>query len=228
MKNNEKQKVNLEDFHHSESDGDPVLPSSSAASGDHAGLKKPQPQLIWFTGLSGAGKTTIAQAVEQSLNRQGRHTILLDGDTMRAGLCKDLGFSRADRIENLRRVVEVARMMLDAELMVLAAFISPFLDERQRIRRFFELGEYIEVFVDAPLELCEQRDPKGLYLKARAGKIPDFTGISSPYEIPDNPELHLETGLLRPEQCVTRVLSAIGEGPPGYVYEATSNVCGTS
>ena len=228
MKNNEKQKVNLEDFHHSEYDGDPVLPSSSAASGDHAGLKKPQPQLIWFTGLSGAGKTTIAQAVEQSLKRQGRHTILLDGDTMRAGLCKDLGFSRADRIENLRRVVEVARMMLDAELMVLAAFISPFLDERQRIRRFFELGEYIEVFVDAPLELCEQRDPKGLYLKARAGKIPDFTDISSPYEIPDNPELHLETGLLRPEQCVTRVLSAIGEGPPGYVYEATSNVCGTS
>ncbi|HSM99930.1 MAG TPA: adenylyl-sulfate kinase [Rudaea sp.] len=148
---------------------------------------------LWFTGLSGAGKSTIANQVEQRLHALGRHTYLLDGDNVRHGLNRDLGFTAEDRVENIRRVAEVARLMVDAGLIVLVSFISPFRDERRMARDLFGPGDFAEVYVDAPLELCEQRDPKGLYAKARAGELRNFTGVDSPYEPPLDPELHLRT-----------------------------------
>lgn len=150
-----------------------------------------RPLLLWFTGLSGSGKSTIAGALEQALFQQGIHTYLLDGDNVRHGLCKDLGFTAADRQENLRRVGEVARLMVDAGTVVLAAFVSPYQAERDAIRALFAPGEFLEIFVDTPLSECEQRDPKGLYKKARAGEIKHFTGIDDPYEAPVQPEIHL-------------------------------------
>lgn len=147
--------------------------------------------LLWFTGLSGSGKSTIAGALEQELFRRGVHTYLLDGDNVRHGLCKGLGFSAEDRQENLRRVGEAAKLMVDAGLVVLAAFVSPYRADRDAIRALFPEGEFVEVFVDTPLEECEQRDPKGLYKKARAGEIKHFTGISDPYEAPEQPEVHI-------------------------------------
>jgi adenylylsulfate kinase len=150
-----------------------------------------RPLLLWFTGLSGSGKSTIAGALEQALFQQGIHTYLLDGDNVRHGLCKDLGFTAADRQENLRRVGEVAKLMVDAGTVVLAAFVSPYQAERDAIRALFAPGEFMEVFVDTPLSECEQRDPKGLYKKARAGEIKHFTGIDDPYEAPVQPEIHL-------------------------------------
>lgn len=150
-----------------------------------------RPLLLWFTGLSGSGKSTIAGALEQALFQQGIHTYLLDGDNVRHGLCKDLGFTAADRQENLRRVGEVAKLMVDAGIVVLAAFVSPYQAERDAIRALFAPGEFLEVFVDTPLSECEQRDPKGLYKKARAGEIKHFTGIDDPYEAPAQPEIHL-------------------------------------
>jgi bifunctional enzyme CysN/CysC len=146
---------------------------------------------VWFTGLSGSGKSTIANRLEQFLHRDGRHTYLLDGDNVRHGLSRDLGFTEADRAENIRRVAEVARLMVDAGLIVLVAFISPFRAERRFARGLFAEGEFIEVFVDTPLGECERRDPKGLYAKARAGMLPNFTGLDSPYESPESPEIHL-------------------------------------
>ena len=150
-----------------------------------------QPALLWFTGLSGSGKSTLAGALEAELMRRGIHTYLLDGDNVRHGLCSDLGFATADRQENLRRVGEVAKLMVDAGLVVLAAFVSPYRAERAAIRARLPEGEFIEVFVDTPLSECEQRDPKGLYKKARAGEIKHFTGIDDPYEAPEQADIHL-------------------------------------
>ncbi|MGL4517615.1 MAG: adenylyl-sulfate kinase [Shewanella sp.] len=158
-----------------------------------AAQKGQQPVLLWFTGLSGAGKSTLAGALERALFEAGLHTYLLDGDNVRHGLCQELGFSAADRAENLRRVGEVAKLMVDAGLVVLSAFISPTIKERSRLRALFPAGQFIEVHVATPLVVCEQRDPKGLYVKARRGEISDFTGISSPYEAPLAPELTIDT-----------------------------------
>lgn len=155
--------------------------------------KQQAPAVLWFTGLSGSGKSTIANALDRILNAHGRHTYLLDGDNVRHGLNRDLGFTDADRVENIRRVAEVAKLMADAGLIVLVSFISPFRDERRMARELMAEGEFIEIFVDTPIEECARRDPKGLYEKARAGKIANFTGISSPYEEPEHPELHLST-----------------------------------
>ncbi|MEN0074764.1 MAG: adenylyl-sulfate kinase, partial [Paracraurococcus sp.] len=151
------------------------------------------PRVIWFTGLSGAGKSTIARLVEQRLHAEGRATMLLDGDNMRHGLNRDLGFTEPDRVENLRRVGEVAKLFVEAGLIVICAFISPFRADRQMVRDLLPVGSFVEVFVDAPLEECIQRDPKGLYAKALAGTIPNFTGIGSAYEPPEAPDLVLRT-----------------------------------
>ncbi|THK34250.1 sulfate adenylyltransferase subunit CysN [Ensifer sp. MPMI2T] len=161
--------------------------------GARSALKNQRPAVLWFTGLSGSGKSTIANALDKVLHARGKHTYLLDGDNVRHGLNRDLGFTDEDRVENIRRVAEVAKLMADAGLIVLVSFISPFRDERRMARELMEKGEFIEIFVDTPLEECARRDPKGLYEKALAGKIANFTGISSPYEAPENPELHLHT-----------------------------------
>lgn len=162
--------------------------------------------ILWFTGLSGSGKSTIANAVEHQLHQQGARTYVLDGDNIRKGLCKDLGFSDADRTENIRRIGEVSKLMLDAGVIVLTAFISPFRKDRGIVRDLVPAGDFIEIFCDAPLDICETRDPKGLYKKARAGQIPEFTGITSPYEEPENPELVLKTGSISVDECVKDVL----------------------
>ena len=156
-------------------------------------IKQQAPRCLWFTGLSGSGKSTIANLVEKKLLADGRHTYLLDGDNVRHGLNRDLGFTAADRVENIRRVAEVARLMVDAGLIVLVSFISPFRAERRMARGMFAPGDFVELFVDTPLEVAERRDVKGLYAKARAGEIRNFTGIDSPYEIPEHPELVLAT-----------------------------------
>jgi bifunctional enzyme CysN/CysC len=161
---------------------------------------------LWFTGLSGAGKTTIADLVEQGLHAQGVHTCVLDGDNVRHGLSRDLGFGDADRVENMRRVAEVAKLMAGSGLVVLVSFISPFRSERERARKLFEPGEFVEVFVDAPLAVAEERDPKGLYRKARAGEICGFTGIDGVYEAPEAPEIHLESAQLSPEAAAQQVI----------------------
>ena len=161
---------------------------------------------IWFTGLSGAGKSTIANALEQRLFTLGRHTTVLDGDNVRHGLNRDLGFTAADRVENVRRLGEVSRLMVDAGLITLVAAISPFRAERDMARQRFTDGEFIEVFVDSPLDVCETRDTKGLYAKARAGEIPNFTGLSSPYEPPLAPELHLDTASKSVEELIETLI----------------------
>lgn len=160
--------------------------------------------VLWFTGLSGSGKSTVAGALEQALHQLGVSTYLLDGDNVRHGLCRDLGFSDADRKENIRRVGEVARLMVDAGLVVLTAFISPHRAERRMVREMLGAGEFIEVFVDTPLAICEARDPKGLYKKARAGELRNFTGIGSVYEAPEQPEIHLDG-----EQLVTKLTAQL-------------------
>ena len=163
--------------------------------------------VLWLTGLSGAGKSTTANAVEQRLHALGRHSYVLDGDNLRHGLTKDLGFTTVDRVENVRRIAEVAKLFVDAGLIVLVSVISPFRDEREMARRMMEQGEFIEVFVDAPLEVCEQRDPKGLYRKARAGEIKNFTGIDSPYEPPENPEVVLKTAERSVDELADQVIA---------------------
>ncbi|HWT17270.1 MAG TPA: adenylyl-sulfate kinase, partial [Patescibacteria group bacterium] len=173
-----------------------------------AALKGQVPRCLWFTGLSGSGKSTIANLVEKRLLATGHHTYLLDGDNVRHGLNRDLGFSAEDRVENIRRVAEVARLMVDAGLIVLVSFISPFRDERRMARERFADGEFVEIFVDTPLAVCEQRDVKGLYAKARAGLIPNFTGIDSPYERPEHAELVLDTQAASTEQLAMRVVDA--------------------
>ena len=174
-----------------------------------AAQKAQRQQVVWFTGLSGAGKSTIANIVERRLVAEGRHTFMLDGDNVRHGLNKDLGFTDADRVENIRRVGEVAKLMADAGLIVLVSFISPFRAERQMVREMLPQGEFVEVFVDAPLEECEKRDVKGLYAKARAGRIPNFTGIDSPYEPPSAPELRLDTTAMTPEAAADMVVRLV-------------------
>ncbi len=172
-----------------------------------ASLSHQKPCILWFTGLSGAGKSTIANLVEKQLHAEGRQTYLLDGDNVRHGLNKDLGFTNQDRVENIRRVAEVAHLMVDAGLIVLVSFISPFRSERQMARSLVEAGEFIEVFVDTPLSLAEARDAKGLYKKARRGELKNFTGVDSPYEAPENPEIRLDTTLASPELAATRVIT---------------------
>ena len=174
-----------------------------------ARLKGQKPCVLWFTGLSGAGKSTIANLVEKTLHAMGRHTYLLDGDNVRHGLNRDLGFTEADRVENIRRVAEVAKLMVDAGLLVITAFISPFCAERRMARELLEVGEFIEVFVDTPLAIAEERDPKGLYKKARRGELKRFTGIDSPYETPETPELRLDTLGLSVEGAAERVIAQL-------------------
>ena len=173
---------------------------------EHARLKNQTPKVLWFTGLSGSGKSTIANEVEKSLNLMNRHTFLLDGDNVRHGLNKDLGFTEADRIENIRRVSEVAKLMVDAGLIVLTAFISPFRAEREMVRGLIPEGEFIEIFVDTPLEVAEARDVKGLYKKARAGDLKNFTGIDSPYEAPVNPEIRVNTVEMTPQEAAAHII----------------------
>lgn len=168
--------------------------------------KQQQAAVLWFTGLSGAGKSTVAGALEQALVARGAHTYLLDGDNVRHGLCADLGFSEADRTENLRRVGAVAGLMVDAGLIVLSAFISPLKSQREAVRQALPAGKFIEVYVATSLEECEKRDVKGLYQKARRGEIKNFTGISDPYEVPAQPDIKLDTGLLSLEQSVEQLL----------------------
>ena len=177
----------------------------------HATLKGQKPAVLWFTGLSGSGKSTIANIVEKKLAARGRHTFLLDGDNVRHGLNRDLGFTEADRIENIRRVGEVARLMADAGLIVLTAFISPFRAERELVRKMLPEGEFIEVFVDTPLEDAEKRDPKGLYAKARAGEILNFTGIDSPYEVPEDAEIVIDTMKLSAEDAADRIIEELNK-----------------
>jgi bifunctional enzyme CysN/CysC len=177
--------------------------------GNRSVLKNQKACVLWFTGLSGAGKSTIANLVEKKLFGMGRHTYLLDGDNIRHGLNRDLGFTDADRVENIRRVGEVARLMTDAGLIVLVSFISPFRSERQLARSLLGSGEFFEIYVDTPLAVAEARDPKGLYQKARAGKIRNFTGIDSPYEPPESPEIHIDTGRVSAEQAAEQVIGRL-------------------
>ena len=166
-------------------------------------------RIVWLTGLSGAGKSTLAMALERRLFDAGRNVYVLDGDIVRGGLCSDLGFSPDDRVENIRRIGEVARIMADAGLLVIVAFISPFRADRGRVRAGMPPGRFTEVHVSTPLEVCEQRDTKGLYAKARAGELSDFTGISSPYEAPESPEVRLPTEQLSVDECVDRIMAVL-------------------
>ena len=185
-------------------------------------LLNQKPCILWFTGLSGSGKSTIANAVELELFKRGRKTYLLDGDNVRHGLNKDLGFSEQDRIENIRRIGEVAKLFVDSGLIVLTAFISPFKSDRQIARSLVKYDEFIEVFIDTPLEVCEQRDPKGLYKKARDGAIKNFTGISSPYEAPEEPQIHIKTDEHSIEECVDIVINYLIKF--GYVKDINDYV----
>ena len=165
--------------------------------------------IIWFTGLSGAGKSTLAHAVEEHLHQMGCRTFVLDGDNVRHGLCGDLGFSATDRVENIRRVGEVAKLFMEAGVIVLTAFISPFREDRNKVRAMVQPGEFVEIYCQCPVEVCEQRDTKGLYKKARAGEIGQFTGISSPYEAPDRPELVVNTSERSLQDCVLQVAAEV-------------------
>jgi adenylylsulfate kinase len=167
--------------------------------------------ILWFTGLSGAGKSSLAHAVEERLHRMGCRTFVFDGDNVRHGLCSDLGFSAEDRVENIRRVGEMSKLFLEAGVMALTAFISPFRSDRSRVRSLVPHGEFFEIYCRCPLEVCEQRDVKGLYKRARAGEIKDFTGISSPYEEPEDPELVVDTGGSPLEECAARVIELLRE-----------------
>lgn len=175
--------------------------------------KAQKPCMIWFTGLSGSGKSTIANALERKIHAMHKHTYLLDGDNVRHGLNKDLGFSDSDRVENIRRIGEMGKLFIDAGLIVISAFISPFQSDRQIVRKLVNQDEFIEVFIDAPIEICEQRDPKGLYRKARCGEIKNFTGIDSPYEAPMNPDIHIKTDSMSVNKAVQYIIDTlIGKG----------------
>ncbi|MFC7048376.1 sulfate adenylyltransferase subunit CysN [Emcibacter nanhaiensis] len=180
-----------------------------------AGQKSQKPAVLWFTGYSGSGKSTVANALEKKLFGRGNHTYVLDGDNVRHGLNKDLGFTDVDRVENIRRVAETSKLMVDAGLITLVSFISPFRSERRMARELMDDGEFIEIFVNTPLEVCEQRDPKGLYKKARAGEIKNFTGFDSPYEEPDDAELNIDTTDLQPDQAADRIIDYLEE--KGYL-----------
>ncbi len=185
--------------------------------GSRSAMKNQKPCVLWFTGLSGAGKSTIANLVEKKLHSLGKHTYLLDGDNVRHGLNRDLGFTDADRVENIRRVAEAAKLMVDAGMIVLVSFISPFRSERDMAREMLEEGEFREIYVSTSLEVCEARDPKGLYRKARAGELKNFTGIDSAYEVPEHPEITVDAGLSQPEELAEEIVrTVLGEG---YVSE---------
>lgn len=169
-------------------------------------IKNQKPCILWFTGFSGSGKSTIANAVEVELNRLNKHTYLLDGDNIRLGLNKGLSFSDEDRVENIRRIGEVSKLFVDAGIIVLSAFISPFQKDRELVRNLVKKDEFIEIFIDTPLEVCESRDPKGLYKKARSGKIPNFTGISSPYEEPKNAEIVIKNDNLSVKKATQSII----------------------
>jgi len=186
-----------------------------------AQLKQQKPCLLWYTGLSGSGKSTIANAVDALLYQQGFHSYLLDGDNIRHGLNGDLGFNDEDRIENIRRLTEVAKLFVDAGLIVATAFISPFAADRKSARNKLTEGEFIEIYIDTPLALCEQRDPKGLYKKARAGEIKDFTGIDSLYDIPEKPEIHLKTAELSVVECAQIVVNYLVQ--QGFISTQTKH-----
>ena len=175
-----------------------------------AAQKLQRPRCVWLTGLSGSGKSTIANLLEKRLHNEGRHTYLLDGDNVRHGLSRDLGFTEADRVENIRRVAEVAKLMVDAGLIVIVSFISPYRAERALARALFEADEFLEIFVDTSLAECERRDPKGLYAKARRGELKNFTGIDSVYEAPESPELVLDTVERGPTACVEYAVRKLG------------------
>ena len=189
-------------------------PSSSNVRWHHAVITRPlreqlnghKSAILWFTGLSGAGKSTLAHTVEESLHRMGCRTFVFDGDNVRHNLCSDLGFSRQDRAENIRRIGEMAKLFVEAGTIALTAFISPFRADRRKVRSLVADGDFLEIYCRCPLEVCEQRDVKGLYVKARAGEIPEFTGISSPYEEPETPDLILDTAQLPLDACVDQVL----------------------
>ena len=179
-------------------------------------LNKHRGAILWFTGLSGAGKSTLAHAVEEHLHQIGCRTFVLDGDNVRHGLCGDLGFSAADRVENIRRVGELAKLFMEAGIIVLTAFISPFREDRDKVRAMVNAGEFLEIYCQCPIEVCEQRDVKGLYKKARAGEISQFTGISSPYETPECPELIVNTSQGDLKDCVQQVFKALSQGVLTY------------
>ncbi|MFD2168224.1 adenylyl-sulfate kinase [Thalassotalea euphylliae] len=172
-----------------------------------ATIKGQRPCLLWYTGLSGSGKSTVANAVDAMLFAQGKHTYLLDGDNVRHGLNGDLSFSDEDRVENIRRISEVSKLFIDSGLIVSTAFISPFASDRDMARKLLADGEFIEVFIDTPIDVCEQRDPKGLYKKARAGEIKHFTGIDSAYDVPVSPELHIKTAEFSIEECAAQIVA---------------------
>ena len=176
---------------------------------DRARLKKQNPLCIWLTGLSGSGKTTIANEIEKKLFLDGKHTFIIDGDNLRLGLCKDLGFGAVDRDENVRRAAELAKLLAESGLIVIVGLISPLQKHRAAARNIFMNYKFIEVFIDSPLEICEERDVKGLYKKARLGEIKNFTGIDSPFEIPPNPDIHVKTSLMSPAECLNVILEKI-------------------
>ncbi|HIO71359.1 MAG TPA: adenylyl-sulfate kinase [Campylobacterales bacterium] len=173
---------------------------------DREKLKNQKAVLFWLTGLSGSGKSTIANRLEEKLFNLGKHTYILDGDNIRFGLNSDLGFSEKDRKENIRRIGEVAKLFVDAGIIVITAFISPFRKDRERVRKLFPNGEFVEIFVDTPLEICKKRDPKGLYQKVERGEIHNFTGIDSPYEKPENPEIYIDTTKMDIEEATNIII----------------------
>ncbi len=185
-----------------------------------ANLKKQTPCLLWYTGLSGSGKSTVANAVDALLFKLGCHSYLLDGDNVRHGLNGDLGFSDEARIENIRRISEVSTLFLDAGLIVSTAFISPFTQDRASARAKLAQGEFIEVYIDTPISICEQRDPKGLYKKARSGEIKDFTGIDSAYDVPETPEIHVKTAEQSIQECAEQIVNYLDE--QGFITISTN------
>ncbi len=188
-----------------------VWHNQHVSKAQRASLKKQKPALLWYTGLSGSGKSTVANTVDALLYQRGCHSYLLDGDNVRHGLNGDLGFSDSERVENIRRISEVAKLFLDAGLIVSTAFISPFASDRAMAKEKLTEGEFIEVFIDTPIAVCEQRDPKGLYKKVRAGEIKDFTGINSDYDIPQSPKIHVQTADLSVEQCAKQIVTYLVE-----------------
>ncbi|MEZ8635845.1 adenylyl-sulfate kinase [Vibrio cyclitrophicus] len=195
---------------------DDVVWHNATVTHEQRSVQKQQtPVVLWFTGLSGSGKSTVANAVESKLLNLGQHSYLLDGDNVRHGLNKDLGFSDADRVENIRRIGEVAKLFVDSGTIVLTAFISPFISDREQARALLLPGQFLEVFIDTPLSVCEQRDPKGLYKKARAGEIKHFTGIDSTYESPLNADIHVETEGHSVEACAEAVVNQLAD--LGYI-----------
>lgn len=188
-----------------------IMHDHQVSKEERSELKGQKPCVLWFTGLSGSGKSTIANALEVKLNRLGKHTYLLDGDNIRLGLNKGLTFSNEDRIENIRRIGEVSKLFINSGIIVLTAFISPFIVDREIVKALVEENEFIEIFVDTPLDICERRDTKGLYAKARKGEIANFTGISSPYEAPLNANIHLKTDEETIDECTEKIINYLEE-----------------